>query len=283
MVLTGSDVYVVSPLFTSAETATDTGSTPTVVCTRSDGTVLAAPVVSDPTAADGLYRALLLAATHVDRVDVLTIVWSGTVDGLTTALTQTVEVNGGRYVTIPELRAGRGMSDTAKYPTAMLAEIVAGLEHTAEDVVGVAFVPRHQIDRLTGDGSTSLLLSKRSARTIIAVTIDDVAVTASSFEIDGRSITYSSGFTSAAVVVVEYSHGLDVPPSDLRREVLRLARQEALGESAPLGQNIISQQIDGISTQFGTPNPAVGRWTGDMAFDAVLTRLRSKHRTPGFA
>jgi hypothetical protein len=283
MVLAGSDIYVVSPLFVSGDIATDPASTPTVACTRADGTVLAAPVVDDPTAADGLFRAKLLADTHVDRVDVLSLVWSGTVDGLTQALPQTVEVVGGRYVSVPELRTGRGMNDAAKYPTLMLAEIIDGLEQTTEDVVGVAFVPRYQRDRLYGDGSTSLMVSRRKVRSLISVTIDDVAADIADFTIDGIFITYTSAISSSSTVIVEYSHGLDVPPADLRREVLRLARQEALGEAAPLGQNIISQQVDGISTQFGTPNPTVGRWTGDSAFDAVLTRLRSKHRTPGFA
>lgn len=292
VVLTGNDVYVVSPLFVGSdgEAPTDTGSNPTLTATRADGTVIsAAPVVDDPTEGDGLFRCLLLASDHTNRFDRLKLTWSGTISGLgIVSLDQYVDVAGGRYVKTSELRALHGLSEASTYPTDRLLEVLAEVETTTEDTVGLAFVPRFHRERLYGDGSRWLILNKRKIRDLISVTIDGVAATLTDLDVEGSTLVHkTSSFPvsgdGAPNVIAEYSHGLSAPPPNLRRETLQYVRNLLLDEEGPLRGNVISQVVEGMTTRFSTPDPDKGRWTGDLKFDAMLVRLRKKYWVPGFA
>lgn len=292
VVLKGNDAFVVSPLFvgTDGETATDPASTPTVAATRADGTVIGtAPVVDDPTPSDGLYRAKLLAATHVDRLDELTLTWTGTITGLgAVELEQIVEVAGRRYVSAAEVRAVNGMSSTTKYPTSRILEAIRQVETIVEDVVGIAFVPRFARERLCGDGSRWLILNRRKVSELLSVTIDGTAQSLTDLDVEGRRLVHkTSSFSGtgdgAPNVILEYVHGLSAPPADLRRQALRYVVQKLLIEESPMSNNVVSQNIEGVTTRYSTPNPDLGRWTGDLEFDAVLGRLRKRYRVPGLA
>ena len=292
IVTVGGDAFIVSPLFVGpdGETATDTASAPTVTATRADGTVIAtAPVVDDPTAADGLYRAKLLADTHTNRLDQLALTWTGTVTGLGTQVhTQIVDVAGRRYVNAAEIRAINGMSSTSVFPTDRILEAVRAVEVITEDAVGIAFVPRFARERIRGDGTRWLILNRRKVTEVLSVTIDDVAQSLGDLDVEGarlvhKTSSFPTSSDSAPNVIVEYVHGLAAPPADLRRETLRYVVQTLLQEEGPMDNNVISQVIDGVTNRYSTPNPDEGRWTGDLKFDAVLGRLRKRYRIPGFA
>lgn len=287
-IVKASTYTLASPVFVASdnETPTDCGSTPTCTVTRADGTALTAATVT-AAAGDGRYTAAI-TTTHTSRVDTLTIVWTGTVDSHTQVYTSELEVVGGRYAQIPELRAMPNLENTGKFTTAMLLEELENCEDIVERITGVAWVRRYARESLQGDGTGSLLLRWPKAASVIAVTVDGVAQTVSEFSVDGRLLVWESktfpvSSDGAPNVIVDYEHGYQVPAPKLAREVKKWCRNELLARFSDQPSDQIRQVFDGLTIQFSTPDPARGRPTGILTLDPVLTAPDIMHRTPGIA
>ena len=295
-IIKGSSVVLDSPVFVASdgETPTDCSSTPTCSVTRADGTSLTAAVVSDASG-NGRYTAAI-TTTHTSRVDVLTVVWTGAVSGYTQVYTTELEVAGGHYATIPQLRAEPGLEDPGKVSTAELREVLSLYEDLVEDVTGVAWVRRYARISVGGFGNSAVLLRRTFPEpaplpTVIAVTVEGVAQTTADFGVsrDGLLVWNAGYFPipgttySPYNVTLDLEHGYQSPPPALAREVRKAVRYELLSRHSDLPSNQISQTFDGLTIRYSTPDPKNGRPTGILSLDAVLNLPGIMHRIPGIA
>lgn len=283
-VLRSTALTILSPTFVGAdgESPANTASTPTAAVEREDGTSLTAASVSATPVATGVYSATL-TTTHTSQVDRLKVTWSGTAGSLAQVYVQTVEVVGGHYVTIPELRGEQGLDDTVKYPLALLRRVRDAWADRIEDACGIAFVPRYERDVVSGDGTSFLALSRIRPTSLLSVTIDGTSQTLSGFslhpegviEYEGTSFPYPSG--SGPNVVVAYEHGFPSCPEDIRHEVLKACRYELRRYKDPQATDVLSQTFEnGATVRY--PTASADRPTGLPSLDAVLERY--KYRAP---
>lgn len=271
-----------SPVFTSIDEV-PTASDATAVCAvvTAAGATLTAPTVTAITGQPGRYWALLTDTVHTAALDELTVTWTGDVSTYQRTFTQTVEVVGGHYVSIAEIRAEAGMDDAQLFPSTLLAEIRAEVEDVCEQAVGWAFVPRFRRESFHGSGTSRLELPCPKPTAVLAVTVDGTAQTVGDYSVDattGEIVATAGTFpvssNGAPNVVVAWTHGESDPPPKLRREVLKLIRNEALARTADQPSQVIAQTYEGMTLRYSTPDPRNGRPTGVLSLDPVLVSIR---------
>lgn len=260
------------------ETPVDPG-TVAVTITRADGTVV---VADAPTSGSGAAaRTYTLVAQ--ERLDHLTAVWAASSGGR--RVTTHHEVVGAYYADLAEIRALDALGNTSKYPEATLARARWQAEDRFEEATGVAWVPRHDRQDLAGDNTGELLLRWPRPRTLIAVTIDGTpAADLDTFTLYDTGIiernsrlTWPRGTTTTGNVIVEYTHGYDRPPEDLRQAFLAYVRYLVLDTTSRIPDRAAS-----YSTEFGTYQLVTAgfqRPTGLPEIDAVLND--HSHRVAG--
>lgn len=286
-VLKDTAYTLTSPTFVGAdgETPTDTASTPTCTVTRANGTALTAASVT-ATSEDGVYTAAI-TTSHTSQLDRLTITWSGTAGSLAQVYTQELEVAGGWYVTIPEVRATRDLSDEARYPVADVRSTRDRFEKIAEEHCGQAFVPRYHSETLRGNNRSNLILKYPNLISILSVTVDGTAMTVGDYELDealGLVRTDGSWFPcpsgSGRNVTVEYTHGMTVCPVDVKEECLTFLRSKLTHVVAGIPNAQMTEAIDG-GRQMTFASQGAEAPTGIPSVDEVLNRRNV--RIPGIA
>lgn len=285
-VVVGSDIYITSPTFVGAdgETAADCASTPTLSVARGDGSAITTvPIVDDPTTGDGQYRAKLLAATHTDKLDALTLTWTGTADSLSQTYTQEVPVAGGTYASLASLR--KVLDDPAVFPASVIERVRSEFEDIAEEYTGCAYVPRAGVAKLVGDGTRTAVLPEMFIRSVDSVVLDGTTLDPSVYEwndVGLVTLTNSSCFTAGKSLVVTYTFGQDRPPAGLVNACKEFIRAQLLRARTNLPRNMLS-----VSTEAGVERVATANWdtgnpTGWLNVDAALNQLPD-HRTPRVA
>lgn len=275
------------------ETAADASGTPTVTVTRDDGTVLAAPTVTHVSNFLGQYTAAI-TTTHTSQCDRLTVTSSATTaTGAVQAYTDVLEVVGGHYVTIPQIRAEPGMSSVDTFPTALLTDLRDEFEDMCEEIVGYSFVRRYQRDRLEsrlrnggnldgvyGPDPLEIVLTKPYPETLLALSINGTAQTLTDFTLYpwGKVRYNKQGFlpvdptNGGRNIIVAYEHGRLAPPPPLRRECLDWIRFTAKARNSQMSKGASRQQQSGGTSVDFTPT---GKGpTGTPSLDSLLYRLR---------
>lgn len=289
-ILKGNSFLLTSPTFvdTDNETPVNCSGNPTVAVLAGDGTTLAAPTVTQPSATNlGVYQAALTPTVHTLTVNYLTVTWTGTMTGgQTQVYTQQVEVVGAHYCTIPELRAMPALSDPNKFSTQLLMDMRDEFEDTVERICGVAFVRRYQYDTLDGKGTDLLRLNRLRPRTVLSVTVNGTAETVTDFDLLelGKICWRKDSFPFPDTVngrrncKIAYEHGYDAPPPQLKRQALQVIRADCLAQvAAGIPNNAISSTFDGTTIRFSTPDPSKDRYTGVIALDPILYQLRETY------
>lgn len=277
-VLIGAPATLSATFYDGGETAQDPG-TVTVTITRADGTAVVTAAATAGTGAAA--RTYALAAQT--RLDHLTAVWTGSAGGR--QVTTRHEIVGAFYADLAEIRALDALNNATKYPTATLDRARWQAEDRFEDATGVAWVPRHDRQTAFGDRTTQLMLRWPKPRSLIAVTIDGTAaadLTLFSLYETGiieraAGVTWPRGYTSSGNVIVEYTHGYDRPPEDLRAAFLAYVRYLVLDTTSRIPDRAAS-----YSTDFGTfqlVTAGFNRPTGLPEIDAVLNE--HNHRVAG--
>lgn len=258
---------VVSHTFQVDETPTDATGSVTYTVNRLDGTVVASGTAGHP-GPPGVYQATVPAQASVD---VLTLSWTGTVGGAAVTATDTVEVVGGFLFGLAEARAMPPALDATRYPTATLARKRIAVEQEAEEICGQAFVPRFARAVVDGTGASSVRLPHVGVRALRAVSVSGSVVSLSglyftaSGVLSGRSWTYGS-----RNVVVEYEHGWDQPPEDLKdAAMLRLRSRLSMGDSGVPQRALSFSVADGGVYRLSTPS---AKRTGIPDVDGVYER-----------
>lgn len=244
----------------------DPGTT-TVVVTRSAGSTA---VASTTATEDGTARTVALPAAQNTGPDLLAAVWTGE----TAAGSTLVDVAGGVYFTVPDLRAHElSVSVDAEYSAADVRTQRRIVEDTFERCVGVAFVPRFSIVTpsngqvpLRAIRSVSWVQLDDSAGTVVTTSLDDYCEIS-----DQRLMLLAGGIAKVGVV-----HGWDAPPADLWRAAMRYCRHLLAGTNPGIDYRPMATiNPDGSRDQFATPG--VANWeTGIPEVDVVLNDYRRR-------
>lgn len=263
------------------EVATDASGSVGVVVSREDGTpVQSIAAVSGPDANHG-YSFTFQGSDVLDR---LSLTWSATVGGDSIILDQDViEVVGGFYLGLGEIRdidpVFKGTQGTARYPTQDLIDRRIEVEDEFERICEQAFVPRFERETLSGNGRGFLKLKWPRVRAVRSVSVGG-AVLASTFGVDRlgllrRDVDWPVGVGN---VVVEYEHGMDRPPTGIKRASKLRMKSLLLTTKSPLPDR--AERI--ATTDIGTVTLAIASRdsTGIPEVDAELARHPSPR--PGF-
>jgi hypothetical protein len=278
-ILVGSPATLTAAFYDGGEELVDPGAV-TVTVTRSDGTAV---VTGAATTGTGVaVRTYTLAAQT--RLDHLTAVWTGAAGRV---VTTRHEIAGGFYAELAEIRVLDAVTNVTKYPAALLETARRQAEDRFEQATGAAWVRRHARDVLSGNGASRLVLSHRPPRSLIAATINGTAAAdLTLFRLyDEGIIERAAGATWPAEVaggggnvVVEYVHGYDAPPADLKQAFLTYVRYLLLDT-----RSRIPDRATAMTTEFGTIQlaSATSRATLIPEVDAVLADY--DRRLPGMA
>lgn len=251
-----------------------TPSAPSATVTRADGTALPAPSA----AVSNLQAAVTLtAADHLDELDRLTVVITATVGGLPDVQTHEVDVIGSYWITVGSLRGEPDLSDLARFPAALVAEIRDEWEAHLEDLCNVRMVPGYEVEHHIGNGRNSMELRGWAPRVLRSVLIDGAAVPITDFTLSPLgTVFYDAGtFSGGKRVEIHYEAGYDRPPAKLVREVRKAVRRELLWRAAKGPHDAISEAFDGGGiVRYSTPDPRAGRFTGILTLDPVIAEYR---------
>lgn len=247
----------------------------TVGVTSSDGTV----VVAAGTATVGATtapRTIALSVAQTAALDWLTATWK--VGATTVAVTQH-EIVGGFYFTTADLRGVEpSTSDTGHDTKASIIRARDEFETMVEEVCGYAFVPRFSVSRIAT--TRWGVLPWRYLRLVRwanlwrwnATTPLVLDVSRWPADVGGVIDLWRLAYEPYGYVDVGYEHGLDAPPSDMKRAAQAAARTAVNASRTAVPDRATSIQLaDGGVITLATPG--VGRWhTGIPSVDEVINR-----------
>jgi hypothetical protein len=261
-------------VFYVGTTATDADGAVTVDIFRADGSIFATDAATTH-GATGHYVYTLAPQTNLERFQ---IVWEGTFGTVVQRQTSFVEVVGGYYAALADIRALQGLSDVVAFPNAKLAESRQWFEDKAEAHCGVAFVPRYARDVLDGNGSSKLKLRHNRPTRIISAKFDGAAQTTTTWDLyeddgsDGFIVAPSSFPSGNRNIEIIYEHGFDGPDSEMRQAALTAIRDNALGLASGIPPQATEVRQEFTTISLSTPGPNAP--TGIPSVDQVLNARR---------
>lgn len=267
---------VLTHVFYVDETPTDAVGAVTYSVKRLDGTVVASGNASGP-APTGTYS-LTVPAQSV--LDTLTVDWTGTVGGAAVTARDIIEVVGGYIFGLAEARARPPALSLIDYTTATLAQRRIGVETECEEICGQAFVPRFARVVYTLDtasrGNTlaaKLTLPHINVRTVRSVTVSGTAQSLTGVTVSASGVLRGivwAGVDTGTVIAVEYEHGMDYPPEDLKDAAMLRLRSRLSSGNTGVPQRALSFSVaDGGVYRLSTPS---GKKTGIPDVDAAYER-----------
>lgn len=246
--------------FYADETATSADGAVTVNIVKGDGsTLISSGSTTNPST--GTYRYVLTAANNTELQD-LTLTWSGVFGGQAQSLVTNVEVVGGFFFSLAEGRAAdSSLASTSSYTTAQLRDYRNEVEDEFERICNVSFVPRYHRTRLSGSGCPVVYIPRdrphTKLRAIRSVRIYSDATNYTTFSTDELALcTFTDGgrierldggiFTAGRQnIVIEYEHGFDQPPLDIKRAAMMRLRYRANLSRGGVPDRATSYQVDG--------------------------------------
>jgi len=269
---TGSRLEMV---FYADEAAADADAGVTVTVTRDDGTE--AQSGSATSEGRGRYTFVLDPQPEVDRLDV---VWTGSFDGLVQSIATQVEIVGGFYFALSELRAMPGLSDPTRYTTEKLAAARTAAEDEVEREIGVAFVERYGTLVLAAAVPPVRIRSfvrRPLGGTVAGVALTDAQLAAMTIR-DWGQLEWTAGYFTEGSVL-RYVHGYSTePPPEIHDLAMELARHKLLGWRS----TVPDQPVD--ADELGRDTPA-GQ-SADLGGANITDRLvawRRRHIGPAIA
>ena len=267
---------VLSHTFYVDETPTDAIGAVTYSVKRLDGTVVASGNATGPSA-QHVYTVTVPAQS---QLDMLTVDWTGTVGGAAVTARDFIEVVGGFIFGLAEARAVPPALDATRYPTDKLAQKRIGVEQECETICGQAFVPRFARVAFTLDAdargtsiTSKLALPHINVTALRAITVDGAAQSVTGLSVSQSGVLRGLVWTGTIIgsrIIVEYEHGMDYPPEDLKDAcMLRLRSRLTQGDSG-VPQRALSFSVqDGGVYRLSTPSATK---TGIPDVDGVYER-----------
>lgn len=269
-----------SVTFYNGSIGADADGTVTVTAKKADGTTLfSTSATNDP--APGVYTTVIPPQATLNQ---LTLTWTGTFTGTTVSIESNVEIVGGFYFSIAELRAqDKNFDNLTKYPNSALIDARAYVEAEFEDICHRAFVPRyHRETGIVTDYDThTLWLEKPEVVRFISLKVAGVDqlswYTAGYLTKDKWSprIVNLNNVAIGAVysnVDAEYEYGMTQVPLPIKQKALKRAKMFLMGQTSTLDERAVSMSLPDIGT-INLAQPGVrGSETGVPDIDIVLRR-----------
>jgi hypothetical protein len=262
------------------------GGAVTVTVTRyAGGAVLTGASATEDPVNPGFYTAAI-SATALASLDLLPATWSV---GATAVATTQIEVCGGFYFSISDLRASSdtlGRTGENGFSNPDLAYFRDRAEREAEYICGRAFVPRFRAITLDGTDDFVIQVPDPDVRRVVSASVDGTALTGpqvAALKVIDRQINQPWGNIWAAGqgnVALVYEHGMDRPPPEIRGGAFRRCRAMAYADGpgdAGFPAQARSGTVDGTSVQLDTAGVLK---TGDAEVDAVYDRWSLRSGTP---
>ncbi len=192
------------------------------------------------------------------------------------------------YLTAAQVRsrASRFMDlDATTYPDGDLNALVAEFEEIAEQYRGVAYVSRTATEIHTFHTVTkTLVLRHPKATAITSITVDGTALDSTSYHLETEVgiVRYDGVFSNYYPATVVYTHGFSAVPERLQRATARYVAAVLRSEESGTSRDVLSQNFDGGTTRYATPDVAAGRPTGWLEVDRLLNSL-DDYRPMGIA
>lgn len=275
----GSTDTLTAVFYDGGEVPVDKGAV-TVSVASDVGTVLQ---TGSATNSSGTYT-FTLNTTATANLDRLAVTWTAS----TAVQTTHVDVVGGFYFDLADLRAMKDLSSMSTYPTDRLRAARAWIEEIIDRQCGTSFVHRYHRDIRT---RVHGLLSKPYTRSLLSVTVDDATVDLDTIALDDVGAIWwagtgsrwcPAGYTSD----IRYTAGwADACPGDLRDVALQAARWRLISTD---GQSGIPSRATSITNEFGnvtlaTASAEYNRPTGIPDVDAVIVDWARRVRVPAVA
>lgn len=253
------------------------GLTVTVTITDANGNAIA----TDAAATDdgnGIYSKSL-TASQLASLGVLTASWKV---ATVTRVTTTHEIVGGYYASISAIRAQDDNISATGADDETLRRIRGSVEAVFEKICGKAFVPRYERVRLNGTGGSYLDLPHPLTRRLISITGYTSGTTSSALSVSQlANITTDSDGTlrylndsyfpaGSRNLVVEYEHGYDQPPAEIRDAAIAYMRERIQRPRSGIPDRAVTFAVaEGGTYRLAMPS---GTKTGNPDIDAVLER-----------
>lgn len=276
--------------FYADETAVDPdGNAATFTAVKADGTTHTATTAATRITT-GKYSFALPGQSALNE---LTCTWTGLFGGVSGSIVTMVEIVGGFYVTVAEVRAYDNSITAVKFPYDSVTDARRATEEEFERVCGQAFVKRFNREVLSGDDTNELWLTWPWVSTITKLTFDGTDVLSSYLPYIRVSsdnskmifFTEGSGLTwpSDTDIVIEYEHGRKATPFEIANVAKKRIRDRLLWKNARIDDRVAVIQGDNQFGRFNLATPGMdmgfGRYTrasmgvwhlGVPAIDIVL-------------
>jgi hypothetical protein len=215
-----------------------------------------------------------LTAAQLPAVDLLTVEWDvggGHVER------DVVPVDGAAYVPLARLTEVAKDRDADQVET-VLWEVV----DRVEEFVGIPFVPRFAVHRMTPRYTTRSVLLRYPVLEVLAIVVDGLELIGDyTIETSGRLTLADDVLPADAAVEVRYVRGLPHPPADLTGAVIDTVEQlanERYGRSQQPARQQFAGDAGGMSWVIGNPDPERGRLFGINRVDGVFKMYRDRWR-----
>jgi hypothetical protein len=175
------------------------------------------------------------------------------------------------------------LSNTTTYPDPDIEALVAEMDETVCQYRGFAPTTRTATEVVRVQAATqALVLAWPLVQSITSVTVDGDALDTDTYTLDGSVIYYDSTFSSSYPATVVYTHGATTVSDTLKRATALYVASVFKSEESGVSRDAISQNFDGVTTRYSTPDITAGRPTGWLEVDRLLNLLPD-HRLPGIA
>lgn len=277
---------VASITFYNGSTPIDADGSVSYVLKRPDGTTVASGTATKPASTTGIYQIIVPAQAALTR---LTVTWTCTIGSLAVTETSTVEIVGGFYFTLAELRAFEANLTPQKFSDARLAAAREEVESEFEQIMGQAWVARYERERgLAVNEDGQLRLKWPFLTAINSLTVD--GVDRLDLVDDGLVVLDSSNdmvldfyeMDLYGSVDIEYEHGNTQVPYKVKTAALKRARGILLGQNARIDERATLMSLPDFGTfSLATPGQR-GSWVGIPDIDVVLDNYMHGSRKGAF-
>lgn len=282
----------VSVTFSNGSTNVEADGTVTVVAKRADGTtLLSTNATNDP--AVGVYKVVIPPQASLNF---FTLTWTGVFTGTTISIETYVEVVGGFYFSISELRAAdTALANTSRFPDAALIDARQDVETEFEEICNRAFVPRfareYVIDMWADSDEKGyyksialnhvdpIRITGAKIGTVVYSSVDTGVWETSQYveTLGGAALALRGGplLTATATrtpTYLEYEYGYLQTPFQIKQKALKRARLNLLGMGSTIDPRATTMILPDIgSVNLATPGMR-GSETGIPDIDVVLRR-----------
>jgi len=251
----------------------------TVTVTKGDGSTLLSTSATNEVEV-GEYSVVIPPQA---TLNFLTLTWSGTFSGTAITVESNVEIVGGFFFSIAELRAyDKALQNTDRFTDEDLMEARREVETEFEDICGRAFVARYfREEAMAPDPEASLLWTEKpEVHNLITITVD--TVDHSDWDVYFKRDKYSpralvvctgaQSIFSAEDITMEYEYGMKNVPIPIRQKALKRAKQTLIGQNSTVDERATTMLIPDVGTvNLATPGLR-GSETGVPDIDVVLSR-----------